>query len=83
LVGTVSVLVGIRPGYKQKPHRMKQFFVEPLVLFCCYVIKYCFWALVRSLGERDFVFTVCVIVPSEGRLAFMVSKIKPLIKVLS
>jgi len=63
MVGTVSVLVGIwlgyLPEYKQKPHRVKQFIVEPLVLFCCYVIKYCFWALLRSLGERDFFPSQC------------------------
>jgi len=63
LVGTVSVLVGIRPGYlpeyKQKSHRVKQFIDEPLVLFCCYVVKYCFWALLRSLGERDFFSSQC------------------------
>jgi hypothetical protein len=80
LVRTVSVLVGIRHGYKQKPHRVKQFIVEPLELFCCYVVKYCFWALLRSLGERIIFFTECVMVPSDGRIAFMESKIKPLIK---
>ena len=43
----------------KKPHRVKQFIVEPLVLFFCYVIKFCFWALLRSLGERDFFSSQC------------------------
>ena len=67
------------PNTRQKPHRVKQFIVGPVVLFCCYVIKHC-WARLQSGGDGEFLFH-SVSGPSEEQLAFMVSKIKPLMKV--
>jgi len=63
-VGTVSVLVGIRPGYlpenKQKPHCVKQFIVEHLVLFCCCYKILRLGAAAESRRTGFFLHNVCV-----------------------
>jgi hypothetical protein len=59
---------------------VKQFIVKPLVLFCYYKILRLGAATESRRTGNSF---YSVIVPSEGQLAFLVSKVKPLIKVLS